>query len=1129
MRLTAILTAALSSATLASAIVRRGVADAPDAIDCAYLISFPAGVDTEAALAKHFAATGTQYFIRATNNNEFGNFASFQIVGECSLTNHIETIQGATYYSIVREMSRPAPMVAAPAETQPNQELIHSITGVNDARSKLNLTGKGIKVAVVDSGVYYKHPALGGCIGPNCKVIGGYDFVGDAYTGSAGAPQPDNDPIDNCSDVSHGTHVAGIIAADARNITDAGFVPTFAFTGVAPEASILAYRVFGCTGSVGNDIITAALYRAAADGANVINLSLGGGPSYNDDPQDIAAEVIAKKGVMVIASAGNSGAAGIQTTGNPGNSKGAISVASFDNVVAPYASITVDGVPFIYGLGSNAKFVPGQVLDVLVNNLDAEDLDIQDDGIGAPKVNAAGKALLIRWGDTSKGGSAARCGYAFKAGAVACILYSNNWAMASIAGSPDIPSMFISNDGGKAIIAAFKAGRVPKVIFTTDQYMSVLPTKATVSDFSSIGIDNELFLKPDIGGIGGQVLSTLSPFAAGKSGYSSPYGVMSGTSMAAPYVAGCTALFLQAKGSISFEEARAYLQNTADPKNIFMKNSTHSPSYQGSGLINVYDAVTSDTLVLPSKIELKDSDKFASDGDFTIYNNKDAPITYYISNKVASTVNPYVLGDDFTADAKTMVLNDDVYVSFQFSQETVTVPAKSSVKITYKATLLKSADGLWPIFGGYIKVSQRQDLDITIPYVGVSGSYKNRPVWVKKSPSLAARWGAQYGLTARNLASGLYKDLSFNKLTENSIVNGTAGAAALAIPATTSKSAVIEVLYQGADSSILTAAGFNVSEPIIVRFIDIAAKAARPGVWTPLQRVTYAAAQSVKAPALLGFTGRAYNALGYSAPLPAGPYKMKFSALKNLVDGTSPSDYDTILTPTFYLVYDVLPNIPTASSSSSTASSIAPSTSTSSVAASSSTSSAAVSSSASSAAASSSTSSAAASSSTSSAVASSSTSSAAASSSTTGAAASSSTTGAAASSSTTGAAASSSTTGAAASSSTFSASASSATGASVATSATGASAASSATGASATGASATGASATGASAASSATGAPADPSKSTVYVPVTNGGYQVTSQPVPPASVKPSNLYKAGAISTGVSVVAAAFVAVFAF
>ncbi|KAJ3407797.1 hypothetical protein CcCBS67573_g02954 [Chytriomyces confervae] len=1121
MRLTAILTAALSSATLASAIVRRGVADAPDAIDCAYLITFPAGVDTEAALAKHFAATGTQYFIRATNNNEFGNFASFQIVGECSLTNHIETIQGATYYSIVREMSRPAPMVAAPAETQPNQELIHSITGVNDARSKLNLTGKGIKVAVVDSGVYYKHPALGGCIGPNCKVIGGYDFVGDAYTGSAGAPQPDNDPIDNCSDVSHGTHVAGIIAADARNITDAGFVPTFAFTGVAPEASILAYRVFGCTGSVGNDIITAALYRAAADGANVINLSLGGGPSYNDDPQDIAAEVIAKKGVMVIASAGNSGAAGIQTTGNPGNSKGAISVASFDNVVAPYASITVDGAPFIYGLGSNAKFVPGQVLDVLVNNLDAEDQDIQDDGIGAPKVNAAGKALLIRWGDTSKGGSAARCGYAFKAGAVACILYSNNWAMASIAGSPDIPSMFISNDGGKAIIAAFKAGKVPKVIFTTDQYMSVLPTKATVSDFSSIGIDNELFLKPDIGGIGGQVLSTLSPFASAKSGYSSPYGVMSGTSMAAPYVAGCTALFLQAKGKISFEEARAYLQNTADPKNIFMKNSTHSPSYQGSGLINVYDAVTSDTLVLPSKIELKDSDKFASEGDFTIYNNKDAPITYYISNKVASTVNPYVLGDDFTADAKTMVLNDDVYVSFQFSQETVTVPAKSSVKITYKATLLKSADGLWPIFGGYIKVSQRQDLDITIPYVGVSGSYKNRPIWVKKSPSLAARWGAQYGLTAKNLASGLYKDFSFNKLTENSIVNGTAGVPALAVPATTSKSAVIEVLYQGADSSILTAAGFNVSEPIIVRFIDIAAKAARPGVWTPLQRVTYAAAQSVKAPSLLGFTGRAYNALGYSAALPAGPYKMKFSALKNLVDGTSPSDYDTILTPTFYLVYDVLPPIPTASSSSSTASSIAPSTS--SVVASSSTTSAAASSS--SAAASSST--AAASSSTaaassSSAAASSSTaaasSSSAAASSSSAAASSSS---AAASSSS--AAASSATSASVATSATSASAASSATGASAATSATGASPASSATGASAA------SSATGASAASSATGAPAEPSKSTAYVPVTNGGYQVTSQPVPPASVKPSNLYKAGAISRGVSVVAAAFVAVFAF
>lgn len=65
----------------------------------------------------------------------------------------------------------------------------------------------------------------------------------------------------------HGTHVAGIIGANANPLN---------FTGVAPSASLAAYRVFGCDGNAQNDVIMAAMIRAYTDGADIISMSLGG-------------------------------------------------------------------------------------------------------------------------------------------------------------------------------------------------------------------------------------------------------------------------------------------------------------------------------------------------------------------------------------------------------------------------------------------------------------------------------------------------------------------------------------------------------------------------------------------------------------------------------------------------------------------------------------------------------------------------------------------------------------------------------------------------------------------------------------------------------------------------------------
>ncbi|MCU0485795.1 MAG: protease inhibitor I9 family protein [Anaerolineales bacterium] len=77
----------------------------------------------------------------------------------------------------------PVETIPMPETSASEPELFTSIamTGADIAQNELGYTGKGIKVAVMDTGVDYDHPDLGGCFGPGCRVAYGYDLVGDAF------------------------------------------------------------------------------------------------------------------------------------------------------------------------------------------------------------------------------------------------------------------------------------------------------------------------------------------------------------------------------------------------------------------------------------------------------------------------------------------------------------------------------------------------------------------------------------------------------------------------------------------------------------------------------------------------------------------------------------------------------------------------------------------------------------------------------------------------------------------------------------------------------------------------------------------------------------------------------------
>ena len=207
------------------------------------------------------------------------------------------------------------PLTPDLAESVPQVEA-DRVWGLIGDQSKQD-NGAAVRVAVVDTGIDYTHPDLGGCFGPGCKVIGGYDFANS-----------DTDPRD---DLGHGTSVAGIIAANQTSL----------LSGMAPQADLLAYKVCslaeaGLTECLESDVI-AGLQQAVLDGAQVINISLGR-PGTIDCLLCEAVQAAAERGVLVVASAGNSG--GYGTINVPGLCPGALAVGAVDkhDLLAPFSS-----------------------------------------------------------------------------------------------------------------------------------------------------------------------------------------------------------------------------------------------------------------------------------------------------------------------------------------------------------------------------------------------------------------------------------------------------------------------------------------------------------------------------------------------------------------------------------------------------------------------------------------------------------------------------------------------------------------------------------------------------------------------------------------------------------------------
>jgi serine protease len=211
--------------------------------------------------------------------------------------------------------------------------------------SGIGADGSGAIVAVIDTGILPGHPDINAA-----RLVAGFDFISDT-SNAADGDGIDSDPTDpGESGIFHGTHVAGIIAAETNN--------NKGIAGVAWNARIMPLRALGASGGTDYDIEQAVLYAAglpndgetaqqtadrvaAGNVADVINLSLGGPTDSTVAPA--AYKSARDNGVIIVAAAGNDASCGLSY---PASLEGVVSVSAVgsDKVIASYSNFgsTVD-------------------------------------------------------------------------------------------------------------------------------------------------------------------------------------------------------------------------------------------------------------------------------------------------------------------------------------------------------------------------------------------------------------------------------------------------------------------------------------------------------------------------------------------------------------------------------------------------------------------------------------------------------------------------------------------------------------------------------------------------------------------------------------------------------------------
>ena len=494
-----------------------------------------------------------------------------------------------------------------------------SLKATNSDGVPIPVKGEGIRVAIVDTGIDYLHKMLGGQGNveeyenndftmieegsfPTRKVIAGIDLVGDDYdTDSADfskhIPRGDPDPLD---EHGHGTHVAGTVAGIGDDINT--------YSGVAPDALLIAIRVFGA-GETGESVIIKAIEYAVDpngdynlnDQAHVINMSLGVSFGSPYTLYQEAVNTAVRGGTVVVASAGNSGPEDYVVS-NPSTADEAISVgASIDdsehNWKFPALKLTTVGKSDILTEAVESPMAKpisevGE-LSAPLYYIGLADKDLTD----KQKTQLKGKAALIDRGLVYFMDKIDR---AVAAGAVAVVMVNNvDTRPVPMGGYKDyqIPAVMITKKIGAGIKEDLQAGEVVRVTFDSSIIIERREVIDTLTSFSSYGPRSfDSLIKPEIVAPGLSVTSAV----AGKGDKGVKY---SGTSMSAPHISGVVALMRQYRPNLDATLVKSMLISNAKVL-VTTAGERYAVNQQGAGRVDAYAATTNEVIFHPATLSL---------------------------------------------------------------------------------------------------------------------------------------------------------------------------------------------------------------------------------------------------------------------------------------------------------------------------------------------------------------------------------------------------------------------------------------------------------------------------------------------------------------------------------------------
>ena len=416
--------------------------------------------------------------------------------------------------------------------------------------------GSGIVVSIIDTGIDLNHPDLEG------QIIGGYDFV-------------DNDEIPEDTN-GHGTQVAGIIASNGN------------LKGIAPNSKILMYKVSEDGESVPSHLIIKAIEKSIEDSADIINISLGINQTNTKIDQVVNKAV--KNNIFVVTAAGNFGPE-LSTIGSPGINPNAITVgATFNNVTSSLVSTfeiedkTFNVFPMV---GTQALTEPitsqiifgkyGRANDLLENDVEGSILLIER---GSDIENE-----IIYFSDKEKN--------AANVGAGAIIVYNNEPGIffgeliheyVDEGYEPTIPALSVSRDDGLIIKEILQSG--------TKGTLDIFYHPDFVAYFSSRGPVSPFYIKPDLVAPGAFINTT---------DINGNYKISSGTSFAAPHVAGTAALILQKNSELTPQELKSILMTTSEI--VYDQFNDRFPiEVSGNGRIDVSKAINAELIIMPPNL-----------------------------------------------------------------------------------------------------------------------------------------------------------------------------------------------------------------------------------------------------------------------------------------------------------------------------------------------------------------------------------------------------------------------------------------------------------------------------------------------------------------------------------------------